>query len=103
MPPLIPGPLLCILVSGLCELLGGVGLLIANRKIQVMTGWGLILLMLAIFPANIYMAVKHIKIDGMPTQPWMGWVRLPLQPLLMLAVAWVTDLNPSSPSPAQRT
>ena len=90
MPPWIPFHLACIKISGVFELLGGLGLLIPERRVQVVTGWGLMLLLVAVFPANIYMAVAHIKIHGFPSQPWIGWFRLPLQALLILAVAWVT-------------
>jgi uncharacterized membrane protein len=90
MPPWIPFHLACIEISGVFELLGGVGLLIPARPIQVLTGWGLALLLLAVFPANIYMALAHLKIHGFPSEPWMGWARLPVQPLLIVAVLWVT-------------
>lgn len=101
MPPFIPAPRLCVQASGVSEILGGIGLLLPQREIQVLTGWGLVLLLVAVFPANIYMAAANIRIHGIPSQPWMGWARLPLQPLLILAVLWVTRLwffNPSSHS-----
>jgi len=94
MPPWVPFHLLCIKINGVFELLGGMGLLIPERRVQVMTGWGLMLLLVAIFPANIYMALAHIKVYGFPSQPWIGWARLPLQALLILAVAWVTRIWP---------
>jgi uncharacterized membrane protein len=93
MPPWTPLPLLCIQVSGICEWLGGVGLLVPLRLVQILTGWGLVLLLVAVFPANIYMAAEHIQIHGLPSHPWMGWARLPLQPLLIWAVIWVTKLG----------
>ena len=94
MPPWIPGPILCIQVSGVFELLGGIGLLIPLRPIQTVTGWGLVLLLVAVFPANIYMAVAHVKIHRFPPHDWMSWARLPLQPVLILAVMWVTRIWP---------
>jgi len=107
MPPWIPFPIPCILISGVFELLGGIGLLIPMRPIQFLAGWGLTLLLVAVFPANIYMAVANIKVHGFPSQPWMGWARLPLQPLLILGVLWVTTIWPAKcdrenrPSPAE--
>ena len=95
MPPFIPYPMPCILVSGICELAGGLGLLIMEPHVQQVTGWGLVLLLLAVFPANIYMAVANIKIPGFAVEPWMAWARLPLQPLLIAAVLWVTGIWPS--------
>ena len=94
MPPWIPFPLPCIEISGIFELIGGIGLLIPARPFQFFAGWGLALLLLAVFPANIYMAVEHVKIHGFPAQPWMAWARLPLQPLLIVAVLWVTRVWP---------
>jgi len=94
MPPWIPFHLACIQISGVLELLGGIGLLVPARPIQFLSGWGLTLLLIAVFPANIYMAMAHVQIHGFPSQPWMGWARLLLQPLLMVAVLWVTRTWP---------
>ncbi|MDB4793760.1 DoxX family protein [Methylacidiphilales bacterium] len=94
MPPWIPFPLLCIKASGIFELLGGIGLLIPEPRILFLIGWGLTLLLVAVFPANIYMAVAHVKVHGFPSESWIGWARLPLQPLLILAVLWVTRIWP---------
>ena len=96
MPPWIPFPLACIQISGVFELLGGVGLLIPVRWIQFVAGWGLTLLLVAVFPANIHMAMAHVQIHGFPSRPWMGWARLPLQPFLMVAVLWVTGIWPGN-------
>jgi uncharacterized membrane protein len=95
MPPWIPYHRTCILISGVCELLGGIGLLFVWRPIEIITGWGLTLLLIAVFPANIYMAIANIQVNGFPPAPWMAWVRLALQPLLILAVLWVTGTWPS--------
>jgi uncharacterized membrane protein len=91
MPPWIPFHLFCILASGVFELLGGVGLLVPVRVIRVITGWGLVLLLLAVFPANIYMAVAHVKVHGFPAHAWEAWARLPLQVVLIGLVFWVTE------------
>jgi uncharacterized membrane protein len=90
MPPWIPFPIISIIASGICELLGGIGLLIPDPRVLVLTGWFLTLLLIAVFPANIYMAVENIQIHGIPSQPWMAWARLPLQAVLILAVIWST-------------
>jgi uncharacterized membrane protein len=99
MPPWIPFPHPCIEVSGVFELLGGIGLLIPVRRIELLTGWGLTLLLVAVFPANVYMAAAHLQIHGVPAQPWIAWARLPLQPLLILAVLWVTRIWPAKHNP----
>jgi uncharacterized membrane protein len=81
MPPYLPAPALLVVVSGIAEIAGGVGLLI--RPWRRAAGWGLIALLIAIFPANLYM-LQH------PGQfhfaPWILWARLPLQAVF---IAWV--------------
>ncbi len=84
MPPYLPQPLLLIYVSGLCELAGGVGLLVA--RLRRLAGYGLIALLIAVFPANIHMAVNHIPVAGVALPAWLLWLRLPLQALL---ITWV--------------
>ena len=95
MPPWIPFPLFSIQLSGIFELLGGIGLLVSHHQLKVVTGWCLALLLVAVFPANIYMAMAHIQVHGFPAHPWMAWARLPLQPLLILGVLWSTGTWPA--------
>jgi uncharacterized membrane protein len=90
MPPEIPFPVACILISGVAEFLGGIGLLFPEGRIRTAAGWWLLALLIAVFPANIYMAAVNVKIPGLKIEPWMAWARLPLQPLLMVMVAWVS-------------
>ena len=90
MPPALPAPLLLVYLSGLAEVAGGLGLLLpATRR---WAGWGLLALLLAVFPANVYMALIHGQL-GIPG--WVAWGRLPLQlPLLW----WVwRAAQPSAP------
>ena len=78
MPPQLPRPLALVYVSGAFEILGGLGLLL--RRTRRWAGWGLLTLLVAVFPANIYMALIHEQL-GIPG--WVAWARLPLQlPLL---------------------
>lgn len=87
MPDYIPWHRAMVYLSGGAELLGGLGLLI--EETQVPAGWGLILLLLAVFPANIDMAVKAVKHSG-----YTNWyslatlLRLPLQFVLIYWVYW---------------
>ena len=94
MPPCIPFPFIVIAISGVFELLGGLGLLLGDRRVLALTGWCLALLLAAVFPANIYMATAHIQVHGFPSQPWMAWARLGLQPVLILAVLWSSNAWP---------
>ena len=78
MPPQLPHPLALVYVSGIFEILGGLGLLL--HRTRRLAGWGLLALLVAVFPANVYMALIHkqLHIPG-----WVAWGRLPLQlPLL---------------------
>ena len=78
MPPPLPQPLLLVYLSGFFEVLGGAGLLFARTRRWA--GWGLLALLVAVFPANVYMALAHEQL-GIPG--WVAWGRLPLQvPLL---------------------
>ena len=86
MPPFVPAPLTMIYVSGVAELLGGLGLLIP-MSIQL-AGWGLVLLLVAIFPANIYVALTGANATGLPSSPWYTWSRLPFQ---IVFIWWVIE------------
>jgi len=77
MPPSLPHPLLLIQISGVAEVLGGLGLLIpATRRIAA---WGLVALLVAVWPANLYMAAAHLALPGLMGQRWAQWLRVPLQ------------------------
>ena len=79
MPPYLPWHLELVYISGVAEM--GLGLLLLLRRWSVYAGWGLIVLMIAVFPANIYMALHP---ELYPTISTLGlWLRLPLQGLLM--------------------
>ena len=87
-PPMLPWPQALVALSGAAEILGGAGLLFRRTRRQA--AYGLILLLVAVFPANIYMAAAHIPFPGIsaqsPVQTWLLWLRLPMQFLL---IAWV--------------
>jgi uncharacterized membrane protein len=81
MPPTLPAPRLLVLLSGVAEVAGGLGLLWPTTRRWA--AWGLLALLLAVFPANVYMLQIHEQLH-LPV--WVGWARLPLQPLLMWCV-----------------
>ncbi len=88
-PPALPAPGVLVAVSGAAEVLGGVGLLVPG--VRVAAGVGLILLLAAVFPANVFMA-RHADRFRRIAPPWALWARLPLQPVLMALVAWASGL-----------
>lgn len=84
-PPDLPAPLLLVAISGVAEIIGGVGLLIP--KLRRVASWGLITLLVTVFPANIYMAVAAEQFSEFPW--WALWARLPLQLVLLACVGWL--------------
>ncbi|KJH72566.1 DoxX family protein [Aliterella atlantica] len=92
-PPQLPYPWELVYISGVFEVLGGIGLLVPN--VSQFSAWGLIALFIAVFPANINMAVNHIHLDNIPDSPWFQVVRLPFQAVLIAWAWWYT--KPSDP------
>ncbi|MHB1537587.1 MAG: DoxX family protein [Solirubrobacteraceae bacterium] len=78
-PPGFGDPKLLVAVSGVAEVIGGAGALIPRTR--RVAGLWLNALLLAVFPANVYMAVKPDRFARIPRAAL--WARLPLQPLLM--------------------
>jgi uncharacterized membrane protein len=88
MPPYIPWHVAMVRVSGACEILGGLGLLVpATRRAAA---WGLIALLIAVFPANLYMAMHPVEAGAASIAPVLRWGRLPLQVLLVWWLLWCT-------------
>ena len=79
MPPLLPWPLALVYISGVFEItLAALLLPIKTRKLAA---WGIVILLIAVFPANIQMMINY-KLESHPSY-WMTVVRLPLQLLLI--------------------
>jgi uncharacterized membrane protein len=84
-PPWIPWPHMTVLVSGVFELLGAVGILWpATRR---SAGIGLFLLTIAVTPANVYM-LQRPDLFNVPL--WVLVLRLPLQAALLALITWST-------------
>ncbi len=82
MPAYLPAPHALVLMSGAFEVLGGLGLLIPGRRCAA--AWGMVCLLVAVFPANLWMAQHPQLFPGVPQ--WALWLRLPLQlPLIWWA------------------
>ena len=82
MPPYLPWHMQLIYVSGIAEIVLGAGVLF--ERLRRIAGWGLIALLIAVFPANI-----HAALHGFRSVPsWILLVRLPLQFVLITWVYW---------------
>ncbi|MGF1588224.1 MAG: DoxX family protein [Pleurocapsa sp.] len=93
-PPQLPYPEAIVYISGFFEILGGVGLLIPIASQAA--AWGLVLLLIAVYPANINMAVNHIQLNNVPDGNWFQAIRLPFQFVLIAWAYWYT--KPEQPS-----
>ena len=88
MPPYITWHAAMVRISGAFEILGGLGLLVpATRRAAA---WGLVAVLIAVFPANIYMAVHPVEAGAAGIAPVLRWGRLPLQGLLIWWLLWCT-------------
>lgn len=87
-PPLLPHPIGLVYLSGVFEILGGMGLMIP--WLSVAAAWGVIALLVAVFPANLYQAIYSVPIEGIPHHPLLYWFRLPFQAVLIAWSAWYT-------------
>lgn len=85
MPPDLPRHRELVYFSGLCEI--GLGLLLFVPRFSRLAAWGIIALLIAVFPANIY-AFQHQ--DVIPAPPILHLLRLPLQAVLILWAYWHT-------------
>jgi uncharacterized membrane protein len=88
MPSALPWHLELVYASGVFEILGGLGLI--HPRTRRLAGWGLIALLVAIFPANLNMAVNHLPLGGQVVPEWALWARLPLQIVFILWAWWVS-------------
>ena len=84
-PPYVPWPRATVLVSGVLEILGAVGLL--SPPTRQVAAWGLFALTLAVTPANIYMLQQSALYPSVPY--WALVLRLPLQAGLLVLIAWI--------------
>lgn len=87
-PEALPAPLALVYISGVAEICGGLGLILPQTR--KLAAWGLILLYIAVFPANINMAINDIPFDGSAMPSWALWGRLPLQLVVIAWAFWMT-------------
>ncbi len=84
MPKYLPVHRTLIYISGFFAILGGVGLMIP--RLRSFSAWGIMSLLLAVLPANIYMWTHNVELPNSSTPGWFLLLRIPLQFLL---IAWI--------------
>ena len=90
MPSWVPYQLEAVYLSGVCEIVGGLGILIPS--LRRLAGLGLIALLIAVFPANVQMLVNSMGSHTSALYQVLLWLRLPLQPLLIVWV-WIAAVR----------
>lgn len=87
MPAWLPAKAAANAIAGAAEIAGGLGLLIP--RLRRPAAWGLIALLIAIFPANVQVALQG-QMPGLDDAPaWLLWLRLPFQAVFIAWVWWV--------------
>ena len=86
MPPVLPAHLFFVYLSGVFEI--ALGILLMIPKYSRLAAWGLVALMIAVFPANVYMAMNTNLFPQF--DPNAIWLRLPLQFVLIGWAFWHT-------------
>jgi len=94
MPEALPAHRELVYLSGIAKMAGGAGVL-ADRTLRP-AGWWLIATMLAVFPANVNMAVEAERFQDVP-EPLL-WARLPLQAAIVYWI-WRVAIRPSVATP----
>ncbi|WP_424812973.1 DoxX family protein [Roseococcus sp. YIM B11640] len=83
LPSALPAPEALVLFTGLCEIGGGLGLLIP--RLRRLAAIMLSIYFVCVFPANVRNALGGLSVSGLPDAQWYYWLRLPFQPL---AIWW---------------
>ncbi len=97
-PPGLADPAWLNVLSGLAEIV--LGVFVLEPRVRVLAAWGLIALLIAVFPANVYMAMENVGPDGPGTGAGAAnWIRLPFQGVFILWAWWYTRPDPETPPP----
>ncbi|MFO0588669.1 MAG: DoxX family protein [Polyangiaceae bacterium] len=87
MPSALPAPLALVYVSGVAEIAGGAGLFVP--RLRRAASYGLVALYIAVFPANVNMAIHHLSLGDYQPSTFALWARLPLQFVFIAWALWV--------------
>ncbi|MEE8375872.1 MAG: DoxX family protein [Acidimicrobiia bacterium] len=90
-PDFVPVPLAVVYVSGVVEIILGVAVLFGPTR--MMAAWGLIILLVVVFPANINVAVNDLVFLGEEPNSLVNWLRLPVQAVLIVWAWWYTRVR----------
>jgi uncharacterized membrane protein len=88
-PPYLPGALALVLISGILEIAGGVGLIL--RRFRRAAGWGLSAMLVSFLPANVFMGMSPVE-AGLPGVPAIVfWTRVAILPPMVWCMLWCTQ------------
>lgn len=99
MPAWVPYPEGMLALTGLAEILGGIGLLVPQLRTAAL--WGLCLLLVGVFPANIHMAAQSLAATGWSAMTFgLFFLRLPIQAVFITLLFWSSrNVSSSAPTP----
>lgn len=105
-PPGFPRPRALVYLSGIAELALGLGMQFDRTRRA--SAWGLVALLVAVFPANVYMATDDVAAEFAPDRladvaRAAAWARLPVQAVLVLWAWWHTLPEPGPTSASDGT
>jgi uncharacterized membrane protein len=99
LPDWMPAPDATVAVTGVLEMVLGV-LMYRPRRIREHIGLALATYLVAVFPANVYVALEGIDVQGQPDGPY-PWLRLPLQAVFVFLAWWSTRAPVDDPAAAR--
>jgi uncharacterized membrane protein len=90
MPPMLPHPKAIVLFTGVCEIIGGMGLILPATRHWA--GVALAIYAVCVFPANLYHAFAHVAAPGLPSSWWYHAPRLLFQPVFVWWALWAGEV-----------
>jgi len=87
MPSIFPNPMALVYFTGICEILGAIGILLTRTR--SLAGLCLCLFLLSVLPANIKAAREGLTVGGRPATAL--WLRIPMQILFIALILWTTQ------------
>jgi len=102
LPPWVPGRVSLVYLTGLIEFAAAAAILVVSMRPLV--GWGLILMLVAFLPVNIYAALQHVELGGHESGPIYLLIRVPMQAILIGWIWWFAIRSTShSSQPSHQT